>query len=121
MPVKKILVADDYFGIVDVMRIVLEDEGFEVITTLNGKNILKLCEQKPDLIFLDIRMAGANGNVICKEIKANEDFKHISVIIFSAHKNIKQIAIDCGADGFLSKPFELSDLLNMAHKYTTSA
>jgi len=120
MPGKKVLVADDDFGIVDVMRIVLEDEGFEVITTMNGKNILKYCEQRPDVIFLDLWMSGVDGNVICKEIKASGNFKHIPVIIFSAHKNIKQISMDCSADGFLSKPFELSELLSMAHKYSTS-
>ena len=119
MPLKKILVADDNSGIVDVMQIVLENEGFEVITTMNGKNILKLCEQKPDLIFLDVWMSGVDGNVICKQIKANDDFKHIPVIIFSANKNTKEIAIDCGADGFLSKPFDLSDLLRMTHKHIT--
>jgi len=120
MPLKKILVADDNSGIVDVMQIVLENEGFEVITTMNGKNILKLCEQKPDLIFLDVWMSGVDGNVICKQIKANDAFKHIPVIIFSANRHTKEIAIDCGADGFLSKPFELSDLLSLAYKYTAS-
>jgi CheY-like chemotaxis protein len=120
MPLKKILVADDNSGIVDVMQIVLEHEGFEVITTMNGKNILKLCEQKPDLIFLDVWMSGVDGNDICKQIKANADFKHIPVIIFSANRHTKEIAIDCGADGFLSKPFELNDLLNLAYKYTAS-
>jgi len=119
MPLKKILVADDNSGIVDVMQIVLENEGFEVITTMNGNNILELCEQKPDLIFLDIWMSGVDGNIICKQIKAHEGYKYIPVIIFSANKNTKQISIDCGADGFLSKPFELSELLSIAHKHTT--
>jgi CheY-like chemotaxis protein len=118
MPAKKILVADDDSGILDVMQILLEDEGFEVITTLNGDNILKLCDQKPDLIFLDVRMSGVSGNIICRQIKMDSDFRNIPVIIFSATRNIKQVAIDCGADGFLSKPFELNELLKMAHEHT---
>jgi CheY-like chemotaxis protein len=116
---RKILVADDNAAIVDVMKIVLEREGFEVITTLNGKNIVKLCEQKPDLIFLDIWMSGADGNVLCKQIKENEDFKHIPVVIFSASRKIKQIAIECGAEDFLSKPFDLKELLKVVHKHTS--
>jgi CheY-like chemotaxis protein len=54
MPDMKILIADDDPGIIDVMKIVLEDEGFQVITTMNGGDILGLCNEKPDIIFLDI-------------------------------------------------------------------
>ncbi len=115
---KKILVADDDSGILDVMQIVLEDEGFDVITTISGTNVLDLCEQKPDLIFLDVWMSGIDGNIICKQIKANYNLKHIPVILFSATRNIKQVAKDCGADGFLSKPFELVELLDVAHAHT---
>lgn len=118
MPDKKILVADDDSGIVDVMQIVLEDDGFDVITTMDGLNILKLCEQKPDLIFLDIWMSGINGNIICKQLKMSDKFKHIPVIMFSANRNTKQISIECGADDFLAKPFEIGELLRLAHKYT---
>lgn len=114
---KKILVADDNAGIVDVMRMVFETEGFDVITTLNGKNILKLCEEKPDIIFLDVWMSGVDGNDVCKQIKTIEGFNNIPVIIFSASRKIKQIAIDCGADDYLSKPFELKTLLSITHKY----
>ncbi len=118
MPDKKILVADDDSGIVDVMQIVLEDDGFDVFTTMDGLNILKLCEQKPDLIFLDIWMSGINGNIICKQLQMSDKFKRIPVIMFSANRNTKQISIDCGADDFLAKPFEIGELLRLAHKYT---
>lgn len=117
---KKILVADDDPGIVDVMKIVLEDEGYDVIATLDGKNILKLCEQNPDLIFLDIWMSGVDGNIICREIKANEELKHIPVVMFSANRDTEQISIECGADDFLSKPFEITELLTLARKHTAT-
>jgi len=117
---KKILVADDNAGIVDVMKMVFENEGFDVITTMNGNNILKLCEEKPDIIFLDVWMSGVDGNDICKQIKTSNGFNNIPVIIFSASRKIKQIAIDCGADDFLSKPFELKQLLSITHRYTAS-
>ncbi len=51
MDKKKILVADDDPGIVDAMQILLEDQGFTVLTTLNGENVPGMCVQKPDLIF----------------------------------------------------------------------
>ena len=114
----KILVADDDPGIIDVMKIVLEDEGFEVITTMKGENSSKLCREKPDIIFLDIWVSGMDGNIICRRIKEDKDLKHIPVIMFSANGNTKKIATECGADGFLPKPFELDELLDMINKYT---
>ena len=63
---KKILVADDDPGIVDAMQILLEDEGYDVITTMDGENIFKMYEQNPDLVFLDIWMSGVNGNTVAK-------------------------------------------------------
>lgn len=114
---KKILVADDDAGIVDAMQILLEDEGYDVIATMNGENIVKLCEQKPSLIFLDIWMSGVNGNVVCQQLKAADATKDIPIIMFSANRDTKDIAIQCGADDFLTKPFELTRLLEIVHKY----
>lgn len=114
---KKILVADDDQGIVDAMQILLEDEGYEVITTMDGETIPEMYKQKPDLVFLDIWMSGMNGNTICQKLKADEETKHIPVIMFSANRDTEEIAMQCGADGFLSKPFEIKDLLAIVKKY----
>jgi CheY-like chemotaxis protein len=119
MPDKKILIADDDPGIIDVMKIVLEDEGFQVITTMNGGDILGLCSEKPDIIFLDIWMSGSNGNIVCRQLKKDKELAHISVIMFSANGNMRKIANDCGADGFLAKPFELDELLDLIQRYTS--
>lgn len=58
---KKILVADDDPAIVDVMQILLEDDGYNVITTMDGEKVKTLCKQHPDMIFLDIWMSGTDG------------------------------------------------------------
>lgn len=115
---KKILVADDDQGIVDVMQIVLEDGGYDVITTMNGKNVRKLCEQSPDMVFLDIWMSGIDGKIICRELKADPKTRDIPVVMFSANRDTREIAIECGAEDFILKPFEIKDLLAMADKYT---
>jgi CheY-like chemotaxis protein len=115
---KKILVADDDPGIVDVMQIVLEGGGYEVITTLNGKHVKKLCNEKPDLIFLDIWMSGIDGKIVCKELKADPQTKNIPVVMFSANRDTKEITSECGAEDFILKPFDIKDLLAMADKYT---
>ncbi len=117
MDKKKILVADDDPGIVDAMQILLEDQGFTVLTTLNGENVPGMCVQKPDLIFLDIWMSGVDGNVICKQLKASEENKNIPVIMFSANRDTREIALQCGANGFLAKPFEIKDLMRLVHEH----
>ena len=115
---KKILVADDDPGIVDVMQILLEDDGFEVILTMDGKKVKTLCRQNPDMIFLDIWMSGMDGKIICKELKSDPYTRSIPVVLFSANRDTKEIAVECGADDFILKPFEIIDLLALAHKYT---
>ena len=117
MPGKKILVADDDPDILNAMKIILEQEGFEVIITRSATSVLSLCEQLPDLIFIDIRMSGEDGNDVCKKIKSDHQWKSIPVIIFSANNDTREMANASGADGFLLKPFNLNDLLALAHKH----
>jgi two-component system KDP operon response regulator KdpE/two-component system response regulator MprA len=114
---KKILVADDDTGIVDAVQIFLEDEGYDVITTFDGEKVFEMFDQKPDLVFLDIWMSGVNGKTVCRQIKADEKMKNIPIIMFSANRDTEEIAIECGADGFLSKPFEIAELLDVVKKY----
>ncbi|MDB5223587.1 MAG: response regulator receiver protein [Chitinophagaceae bacterium] len=118
MPDKKILVADDDPGIVDAMQILLEDEGYNVITTMDGGNIIRMYEQKPDLVFLDIWMSGINGSTICEKLKADPQTSDVPIILFSANRDTAEIAMQCGADGFLSKPFEIKELIAIVRKYT---
>lgn len=114
---KKILVADDDAAIVDVMQLLLQEEGYDVITTLTADNVEELTGEKPDMVLLDIWMSGVNGNEICKRIKANEATKNIPVVMFSANRDVKDIAMESGADDFIAKPFEINDLLNIVRKY----
>jgi len=113
----QILVADDDAGIVDAMQILLEDEGYEVMTAMDGDSILRQYGNKPDLVFLDIWMSGINGSTVCEKLKADEATKDVPIIMFSANRDTAEIAMQCGADGFLSKPFEIKDLLDIVKKY----
>jgi CheY-like chemotaxis protein len=121
MDKKKILVADDDDGIVEAMTILLEDEGYDVVTSMTGVEIPLLLKEKPDMIFLDIWMSGIDGRDVCNTIKANEQTRHIPVVMFSANKDTRDIANQCGADDFISKPFEMEDLIKMARKYTATS
>ena len=113
---KRIMVADDDPAILDVMRMMLELEGYEVSTTLNGIAVLKMETELPDLLLLDIRMSGADGRDICRKLKQSELTNKIPVVLVSASKDIEQSALEAGANDFIAKPFEMTELLEKIEK-----
>lgn len=115
---KKIMIADDDPGIVDAVEMLLEFEGYIVTTTVDGSTVLDMKEEMPDLLLLDIWMSGEDGRDICRQLKATQATKNIPVIMVSASRDIKQSALDAGADDFLAKPFEMNDLLAKIEKLT---
>ncbi|MEK7098701.1 MAG: response regulator [Patescibacteria group bacterium] len=108
---KIILVADDDRGILDAMRIMLEEAGYEARVTEHGRAVRDLPSGLPDLILLDLWMSGMNGGDICKHLKSQKKTKHIPVIIFSANKDVEEIAKECRADDCIEKPFDMKLLL----------
>ena len=116
---KKILVVDDDEGIVEVVQIVLEGEGYIVQTSMNGAIFQQLDEQEnlPHLILLDVLLSGGDGREICKRIKSDEKIKHIPVVMLSAHSDANKNADSSGADDFLEKPFDVDVLIAMVQKH----
>ncbi len=110
---KRILVVDDDEGIVEVVQIVLEGEGYSVETSMNGMRFTQLSADMADLILLDVLLAGEDGREICKKLKRAELTKHIPVIMLSAHSDASKVADDSGADGFLEKPFDVDALIDV--------
>ena len=68
MTSKKIYIADDDDNILELMNMILESKGYEVITSPDGKSLSKL-GYLPDMVFLDIGMSGSDGSEICREFK----------------------------------------------------
>ncbi len=116
---KKILVADDDPAILDAVKIILEDEGYEVDTTVDGETVVKMFEDQPDLLLLDIWMSGQDGRDICKALKAQQTTKHIPIIMVSANRDTEDIAREAGANDFLGKPFDIDKLLEKVKKFTS--
>ncbi len=115
---KKILIADDDPAILDAITMMLEDAGYDVTATVDGRTVHEMKENLPDLLLLDIWMSGINGRDICQLLKTDKKTKHIPIILVSANKDTKKIADECGADDFLTKPFEMDYLLSLVGKYT---
>jgi len=118
---KKVLLIEDDKDIRDTIIYALREEQIEVIASEDAKILKQLTEINPDLILLDNWLtdwkSDANGQQICKEIKTNAATSHIPVVIVSAVSNIKEIAEAGQADGYLKKPFELTDLFATVHKF----
>lgn len=119
---KKVIVCDDDEGILEILKVILKSGGFEVKTLSTGKGITKeIVKHKPNLIFLDIWMPGINGIEAAKLLKVNSKIKNIPIIIISAlhESEIKRIVKESGADGYISKPFDMSYLLKTTEAYTS--
>lgn len=115
---KRVYVADDDPAILEIITMILEDEGFEVETSADGRSLQEDGVITPDLVLLDIRMSGSDGGEICRNLKSKADTKNIPVILVSANKDITTIAKNCSANDFLPKPFEINDLIQLTRKYT---
>ena len=109
---KTILIADDEPDILEIISYNLRNEGYETITAKDGNEALqKASVHKPDLIILDIMLPDGNGVDICTEIKSNEATRHIPVLLMSANINNALKFNESAAEGFISKPFNIDDLL----------
>lgn len=108
----KIIAADDNREYLILIKALLEMEGYKLFVSMNAENLIEMiCTEKPDVILLDVQMKGINGFEICKELKESILSKSIPVIIISAEDDLEKSARLCGADGYLSKPFSISELL----------
>lgn len=113
---KRILIADDDPTVVDVLKIVLEKAGYETEFTLDGKVLLNPPAPHVDLILLDVRMSGVDGLIVCKYLKSQAQTKAIPIVMVSAVPDLSTLAGNAGADGFLEKPFNMDQLLNVVEE-----
>lgn len=122
LPTRKhrILVADDDPAILDALKMMLEISDYEVETIANGAVIPTLKQNRPQLILLDIWMSGTDGREICKEMKARKETCNIPVIMISASRDVEKSTKEAGANDFLAKPFEMTDLLNKIEKHISN-
>ncbi len=109
---KRVLIADDDPGIVDAVMMMLEFYDYEASYVYDGAELLHFTGNLPDLILLDIWMAGTDGRDVCRALKARADLKNIPVIMISASKDISESALAAGADDFLAKPFDMEELIS---------
>jgi DNA-binding response OmpR family regulator len=116
---KKILVVDDNEDILNIISIVLEMEGYYVTCANDGSMVnAKVQSELPDLILLDIMLAGMDGRDICKALKSDPQTSHIPIIMISASHTVLSTMEKCKADDFIAKPFDIHILAEKVGHYT---
>jgi len=113
----KILIVDDDSDILDVLKITLEAEGYEVIEGHDGQEALDIIKnQKPDLLIIDFKMPKMNGDEVCRILKEDILVQHMPIIMLTGKGEItdKVHGIYAGADDYMVKPFEPQELVARA-------
>lgn len=115
---KRVFLFDDNAEILELCTIILEDAGYDIKTSSTSNNIIdQVLSYVPDIIFMDNWLPDVGGIDATKELKGHETLKSIPVIYFSANNDVKALAAEAGADGYLSKPFDIQELEDIISKY----
>jgi CheY-like chemotaxis protein len=118
-PQRPVMIVDDEEDILTTARIVLERQGFRVVTRTTSPSWEDLRQVQPCVIFMDINLGRESGISACQAIKQNQRFLALPVILISGMdgERLADAASQCHADGFLSKPYSAGLLVKLARHY----
>ncbi len=113
----RIFVIDDDRDLLSIVKSLLIKRGFNVSVYSDWELAYRdIKKYEPQLILLDVFLAGVDGFEVCRKLKSNYVTRHIPVLIFSAYPRVAETAIyEYGANDFISKPFEVGDLISKVH------
>src|SRR5881275_2556325 len=107
----RILVVDDEIEILRALQRSLAAHGFEVFTASSGEDALEaITHHRPDLMLLDLGLPGISGLEVCKRVRAQSNLPIIVLSVKNAERD-KVLALDLGADDYVSKPFGINEVL----------
>ena len=117
---KKILIVDDEADLVETIRFPLEMEGYHVLASYSGEDALNQArKENPDLILLDLMLPNLDGYKVCRLLKFDNRYKHIPILMLTAktQEKDKALGMETGANEYITKPFEMDDLLKKVKQY----
>jgi len=109
----RILIAEDFEENRTALTLILKYAGFDVIEVENGRQAIEAVHQEqPDLVLMDVTLPVLDGLQATREIRSDEKFERLPIIILSAHDSdeIRRQAAEAGGSEYLSKPFEVAEL-----------
>lgn len=112
----RILIIDDDNDLLKISESLLSSRGFKVSIHSDWQHAYSTIPVfDPDVILLDVFLQDSDGLKICKTLKSSENTAHIPIIIFSGYPEMAIKIYDYGADAFIAKPFETTDLVKRIH------
>jgi diguanylate cyclase (GGDEF)-like protein len=122
-PGLKILILDDDPSLTALLAEILKQDGYEVIESNSAKDVLFLARQfRPDLLLLDIMMPEVDGYDVCDYFRGDPELKFTRIVVLTALDNLES-RLKCyraGADVYLAKPFEISELREIIRNHLQS-
>ncbi len=118
---KRVLLADDDSGVVDVLRANLEADGYTVLVARNGDEAWEIIRTQPlDLALLDVMMPGRDGLNVLAAIRDEPTLSALPVVLLTARAGDEEIwaGWQAGANYYLTKPFQIEELLRYVRNLT---
>lgn len=116
---KRVLIVEDERHIIESLSFVLETEGFEVASELDGEaGLRRLRADPPDVLVLDLMMPKMNGIEVLKAVKADPALRGLPVVVLTAkgRQQDRRMAEEIGVDAFMTKPFSNKDVLEAVRR-----
>lgn len=115
----KVLYIEDNLHSIELVRRILDKEGYEVLCAANGAQGLEIAfQEKPDLIITDIHMPQMNGIEVAQQIRANPELKDTPIIALTAHTMYidRQEYVKTGFNAYVAKPIMRPEFLNIVRR-----
>ena len=110
----KVFIVEDEPDLRDTLKYNFENEGFLVEAFGNGESFVEFIQKnKPNLVVLDIMLPGLSGLDVCREIRSNEKYNDISIVMLTAKSEEidRIVGFELGADDYVTKPFSVRELI----------
>ena len=112
----RILICDDDEGILKMLKIMLDYEGFQVIANIKSSKVYALVKKHlPDVVIVDLWMPVVPGYEVIKILRKDPVTSGVPILAISASIDGEIAAMEAGANNFLAKPFDLDQLLAIIH------
>lgn len=114
----KVMLVEDDASMMYLLKTLLNLEGYEVTTLDITDNVIGMArKEKPDVMLMDVHLAGMNGVDVLTDMRKQDDLKDM-VVIMSSGMNMEYECKDAGANAFLLKPFMPDDLIDIIRRTT---
>ena len=115
-----ILILDDDPDLCAMIKLMLEYKGYGAIEANNEQDARQvLMNRQIDLIIMDMLLSGTDGTDVCRRLKQDQKHSPVPILMFSAHPNARDACLKAGADDFISKPFEMNDMLEKIDRFVS--